>query len=98
MDPWSSITTRDVQDACAAGELIVAGPLNNAYLAVLAGQRVFVRQRTVHDAEYGQTFAAERFVYGLLGPTIRVPPLLLLRGSAGRLVYAVFELRGSQEA
>lgn len=94
MNRWADVTIDDVRAACAAGDLIAAGPLNNAYSTTLAGHRVFVRQRIVNDGEYGQTFAAERFVYDLLGPGVRVPRLLFLRHD-DRPVFAVFEFVSS---
>lgn len=91
MKPWLDRDLAEIQRACTAGRLIVAGPLNNAYSAELDGRPVFIRQRVVQNEEYGQTFAAERFVYRLLGQNIRVPPLLYIGKDNIRPVCAVFE-------
>ncbi|MET7808445.1 aminoglycoside phosphotransferase family protein [Micromonospora chersina] len=90
MPAWDDLTRVELRNACERGELIAEGELNTTYRAMLRGRRVFVRIRTVQDAEFGQTFAAERHVYGLVDGVIRVPRLLALDPSAAP-AYAVFE-------
>ncbi|WP_371599956.1 phosphotransferase family protein [Streptomyces sp. NBC_00564] len=91
MTAWSDVTAAETERACGEGRLITAGPLNNTYAVTLRGRPVFVRHRVVRDVEYGQTFAAERFVYGLLGPSVNVPRLLFLCEDDGKSAYAGFE-------
>ncbi len=96
MSPWSDLSLDEVRQACAQGRLIVRGPLNDAYQAKLRGQTVFIRHRTVRDAEYGQTFAAEQYVYKLLDSRVRIPPLLAVVADQGQAAYAVFEFVPTQ--
>lgn len=91
MIAWSDVTVAEAERACAEGRLITAGPLNNTYGVTLRGRPVFIRHRVVHDLEYGQTFAAERFVYGLLGPSVNVPRLLFFCEGGEGSAYAGFE-------
>jgi len=86
----------DVRRACAQGRLLVRGPLNDAYAATLRGHPVFIRHRTVRDAEYGQTFAAERYVYDQLDSRVRVPRLLAVVAENGEAAYAVFDFVPTQ--
>jgi aminoglycoside phosphotransferase (APT) family kinase protein len=94
--PWSDLGVVEVRLACAQGHLIVRGPLNDAYRVTLRGQLVFVRHRTVRDAEYGQTFAAEQYVYELLDSRVRIPRLLALVADQGEPAYAVFDFVSTQ--
>lgn len=75
-----------------SGRLIVAGPLNNAYEVTIAGLRLFVRERVVVNAEYGQQFAAERHLMGLLGTAVRVPRFIkVILDHSGGERFALFE-------
>ena len=92
METWADLTADEVDRSCSVGRLIVAGPLNDTYSAVMRGIGVFVRVRTVRDCEYGQTFAGERQAYPLIGPGLRVPRLLGLLDAKTGPAAAVFEL------
>lgn len=77
--------------ACRSGSLLTRGPLNDTYAVELDGDLFFVRRRTVHDLEYGQSFAAERYVPWGLIPQIRAPKLTCVVSSeSGQEEFAVF--------
>ena len=88
--------TQDIENlrqAIAAGRVISVGVLNTAYEVRLAGKRAFVRHRTLLDSlDYGQTFAAERFLPDSLAETIPIPKLqAVLCDETGRDSFAVFD-------
>jgi aminoglycoside phosphotransferase (APT) family kinase protein len=79
-------------DACAAGLLIVSGPLNETYRVCVDGEALFVRRRTVFDAEYGQSFAGERQVPEEVARRARLPRLRhVVCDEEGREALAVFD-------
>jgi aminoglycoside phosphotransferase (APT) family kinase protein len=77
---------------CREGRVITRGPLNVAYEISVDGRKAFVRQRISDDDEYGQTFAAERFLPAALTSRVRVPRLVqVLNDELDAPRFAVFE-------
>ncbi|MGW1996050.1 phosphotransferase [Embleya sp. NPDC001921] len=78
--------------ACSEGILINRGPLNDAYRVTIHGLPMFVRHRVLHDALYGQTFAAEEYLPPVVRSLARVPTLYrVLADDSGRRSWAVFD-------
>lgn len=77
-------------------QTLATGMLNNVSRVSFSGSHpdVVVRARQFQDAEYGQEFAAERFVYPLIhSKRVRVPELLFVCADRPECdtLFAVFE-------
>ena len=69
--------TTALLQACEGAECVHRGPLNVGYRVVTAELgAAFVRLRLVHDEQYGQTFAAERYLEPASVAGINIPSLL----------------------
>ena len=92
-EPPRELRSIDWAQACAEGELIARGSLNDTYRIELNGTAYVVRHRPKHVGAYGQTFAGERHLPDHLYRRLRVPALLMVApDSCGREAFAIFEL------